>query len=218
MLVNAWGGLSRANPAPSTPRSRIADRRVTRESLESDTQKIAAVSQPGDFLAAQTANKTEPFAIARVVNAGVYITDASYDTWLGKMVSWQGAMTVVYEESEPVVPLMVDGIRVGPMADEHSGQVSNTLELEEKELPPLRLARSGKRYELSSDSRQHVMGKLLRDDDYVEQRANEYKQIEDSAAWTCKHCTYINVKAKKKCGVCSRTRSIEQAIVPEQSS
>ena len=29
VLVNAWGGLSRANPAPSTPRSRIADRRVT---------------------------------------------------------------------------------------------------------------------------------------------------------------------------------------------
>jgi rubrerythrin len=62
------------------------------------------------------------------------------------------------------------------------------------------------RFELSSDSKREILMSLVRDEEYIQERAKELQQTEGSSAWGCKHCTYINVTAKKRCGACSKPR------------
>jgi hypothetical protein len=160
----------------------------------------------------------ESFAIVEVVNDGTYITESSFTTWLGQVPVGVEVMdvrvyepinpgSIQYEKSQIVIPLLVDDIRVGPMIDEHSNEVvPSKVELIESDIPPTRLAAGKKRYELKAASKQHIVGKLLRDDGYVEERCNQYQHTEDSSAWSCAHCTYINVTATRKCGMCSKNR------------
>jgi hypothetical protein len=147
----------------------------------------------------------------------VYVTEVALDVWLGKIgVGMEVVDVIVYEpvtagsnqynKTKEVTPVLVADLRLGPTQDRHTGQVSNPLEFTEVGIA----SRDGtKLYELSVESKQLILAELLIDGSYVADRLGTLQDTQDSSggAWACKHCTYVNVTAKVKCGVCSKSRN-----------
>ena len=119
----------------------------------------------------------------------------------------------IYEEPDQITPVLITDIRMGPRPDSHSGHVGGKVEL--KEVPMLGRTRGSAeqkpRFELPSDTKQAILSSLVRDVEYVEERAAELKQSHGSSAWECGVCTYFNVTAKKRCGMCKSARPAPQA-------
>lgn len=112
----------------------------------------------------------------------------------------------IYEKTGTLTPVMVCDIRLGPCLDNHSGVATSKVVL--KELDPVPgQARDSPRFELSADSRREMLSSLVRDGEQVESRANQLKQAEGSSGWPCSICTYINVTAKRRCGMCNKARA-----------
>ena len=119
----------------------------------------------------------------------------------------------IYEESEHITPVLTTDIRLGPRPDSHSGQVGGKIELKEVQMLGRARGVAGQkpRFELPSDTKQAILSSLVRDEGHIEERATELKQSSGSSAWECSKCTYFNVTAKKKCGMCSTARPAPQA-------
>ena len=119
----------------------------------------------------------------------------------------------ICEESEHITPVLTTDIRLGPCPHSHSGQVGGKIELKEVQMLGRARGVAGQkpRFELPSDTKQAILSSLVRDEGYIEERATELKQSSGSSAWECSKCTYFNVTAKKKCGMCSTARPAPQA-------
>ena len=110
-----------------------------------------------------------------------------------------------YCKTSIITPVMTADFRVGPELDGQTGKVSNKLEFTPVETVGVDGGQPNL-FELSSASKQLILSELLSDGGYVEERVNELGGTQDSSSWACQHCTYINVTARSRCGVCSKAR------------
>ena len=135
------------------------------------------------------------------------------DAWIGKISAGKKVLDVcVFEPMSPgsnqhvktdiITPILVEDLRVGPTKNPHTGVVSNGLSLSRVKSA----SSANQSYELSSESKQLILSLLLNDGSYVEERVNELRHTQDGGAWTCAHCTFINVTARVRCGICSKAR------------
>lgn len=139
---------------------------------------------------------------------------AVLDAWIGNIGAGKQVIDVVMMEpvtpgsnqlleTSRTTPVLAADLRLGPTYNEHTGLLSSRLSMSEVET----LAHNtDKLFELSSESKQAILSELLIDGAYVDERVNELQHTQDSSAWTCAHCTYINVTARVRCGACSKAR------------
>jgi hypothetical protein len=109
-----------------------------------------------------------------------------------------------YEKTEYICPFLVADIRLGPTPDTHTGKASSGVQLK-----GVQMEGAGKqRWLLLPGSKALILANLVRSEEYVRERAEQMQQLEGSAAWQCNACTYINVTAKVKCGMCNTKRAV----------
>ena len=103
---------------------------------------------------------------------------------------------------------MVADIRLGPTPDTHTGKASSGVQLK-----GVQMEGAGKqRWLLLPGSKALILANLVRSEEHVRERAEQMQQLEGSAAWQCNACTYINVTAKVKCGMCNTKRAVAKPV------
>ena len=147
----------------------------------------------------------------------VCVAEMELDAWLGGVGVGMGVVDVVlfgpatpggsqHSRAKAITPALVAGLRVGPIKGPHAGITENKLGF--TGLPTL--CRDGpKLYELPSGPKQApILSGLLIDGSYVAERVEGLQDTQDSSggAWACAHCTYVNVTAQVRCGICRKAR------------
>ena len=195
--------------------------------MEQRGVNIATAAANGDFIAVQLSNKTEPFMVGQVQGNSYRTLATELQCWLGVVPAGSEVIDVkVHEPITPgsnhiqacqdsdgkivITPVLVRDIRLGPQKDRHTGQVSGNLNLKEVDMRASRHVEAGyKRYSISTELKQSILSSLVRSNDLVAERVGQLQSSEDSsvaAAWACKHCTFVNVTARSRCGACSKSR------------
>ena len=146
-----------------------------------------------------------------------HITQEPQDAWIGKIAASKHVVDVcVFEPVSPgsnqyaktsiTTPVLCADLRAAPNRNPHRDVVDNQLSFARVETAS---GSASNLYELATESKQLVLSLLVNDGAYVEERVNELQDTQDSSAWTCAHCTCINVPARVRCGTCRKARQEE---------